>query len=337
MMSLVYAYCIILGIALIFMGFQATHAGWTRKIPISYRVTYLVLYVCYVVQSIYVARNIGDNPSFAKVLVVSILIALAIANITVVPSVILTREGVIKKISFRNTLLYGFNKKEEEYRKLTAEEFADQNNIDYIQAVGGNIIENDEGIERIVARENKYIRFYPFNDGYNYSPKKEWFGKFERDGAVYYAMMLDTKQAFSCITNLKDILMQMIQIYCDNMNKDVFLDPYEFALELEDEPKEGYVGRAKLVITADTIKNKNIEADEREDRKKYYLNRLLDCFIGWNFGTVIEENTDLMVKVMLLNDWVITKGLRVPKGVGSKLYFDDYIKRYKLRTEEKCF
>lgn len=337
MMSLAYTCCLILGVFLIFMGFQANNAGWTRKIPASYRLTYFVLYVCYVVQAIYLARSIGDDPSVGNAFVTSILIALVIANMVLIPAVILTREGVTRKISFKNTLLYGFNKKEEEYRKLNVEEFADLNNIDYIPFVGGSVIENDEGIERIVASENKYIRFYPFNDGYNYSPKKEWFGKFEKDGSVYYAMMLDTKKAFNCITNLKDILMQMIQLYCDNMNNDVFLDPYEFALILEDEPKEGYVGRAKLAITADTIKNKNIEADEREERKKYYLNRLLDCFIGWNFGVIIENNTDLMVKVMLLNDWVITKGMRVPKGTGSKLHFDEYIKRYKLKTKENCF
>ena len=337
MMLLAYVYCVALGVFLIFMGFQANHAGWTRKIPTSYRVTYLCLYVCYVVQAIYLVRNISDNPSITEVFVASLLVALIIANLIDMPTVMLTREGVIRKISFKNTLLYGFNKKEEKYRKLSAEEFAEQNNIDYIPIVGGDRIENDDEVERIVANENKYIKFYPFNDGYNYSPKKEWFGKFEKEGSVYYAMMLDTKKAFNCITNLNDILMQMIQLYCDNMNNDVFLDPYEFALILEDEPKEGYVGRAKLAITADTIKHKNIEADEREERKKYYLNRLLDCFIGWNFGVIIENNTDLMVKVMLLNDWVITKGMRAPRGAGSKLHFDEYIKRYKLKTKENCF
>lgn len=337
MMSLACVLCIALGIFLVFMGFQAVNAGWTRKVPMSYRVTYIAIYAWYVIFATYLLRNMGDDLSTAMALVSSLLMALIIADMVFIPSIVVTRKGVIRKISFSNTLRYGLEKKEEkEYRNLTAEEFARQNNIDYIPIVGGGIIENDEGVERIAARDNKYIKFYPFNDGYNYSPKKEWFGKFKKDGEVYYAKIMDTKRAFNCITNLKEILMQMIQIYCDNMNKDVFIDPYEFALILEDEPKEGYVGRAKLAITADTIKNKNIESDEKEERKKYYLNRMLDCFLGWNFGVVIEENTDLMVKTILLNDWVITKGLREQR-CGTRLYFDEYIKRYKLRTEPKEF
>lgn len=336
-MMLAYVFCIVLGIVIVFMGFQAHNAGWTRVVPISYKVTYMVLYVCYVVLGMNLAINIGEHPSLAKALAISTIIAFIIADMVLIPTVVTTRLGAIKKISFKNVLRYGLEKKEEKaYRKLSSHEFAEQNNVDYISVVGGSIIENDEGVERIVARENKYIKFYPFNDGYNYSPKKEWFGKFEKDGAVYYAKIMDTKKAFKCITNLKEILMQMIQIYCDNMKNDVFIDPYEFALMLEDKPKEGYVGRAKLVITADTIKNKNVEVDEKEKMKKYYLNRLLDCFLGWNFGAVIGENTDLMVKVMLLNNWVIAKGLR-ERRYGTKLYFDDYIQKYKLRAKEKCF
>lgn len=338
MMSLAYMFCILLGVGIVFMGFQANQAGWTRLVPNSYKVTYIVLYVCYIIFMICLIINSIDNVSTVIEIADSLLFGLMIAQTVLIPTSIITREGIIRKISFKNTLLYGLERKEEkEYRKLTSYEFAEQNNMDYISIVGGNRIENDDEVERIVARENRYIKFYPFNDGYTYSPKKEWFGKFEKDGAVYYAMIMDTKKAFNCITNLKDILMQMIQIYCDNINKDVFIDPYEFALMLEDDPKEGYVGRAKLVITADTIKNKNIEVDEKEKRKKYYLNRMLDCFLGWNFGAVIEENTDLMVKVMLLNDWAITKGLRTSKRIGNKLYFDDYIKAYNLKTEQKDF
>lgn len=334
-----YVFCTILGLAVIFMGFQAIHAGWTRILPISYKVTYCILYSLYVIFTICVIRNCGTNTSelinFFDTLQFMLIIG---GMILLLPSVILTRTSSIRKISFKNTLLYGLERKEEkEYQKLTSQEFAEQNNLDYIHVVGRNRIENDEEVERIIAKDNKYIKFYPFNDGYTYSPKKEWFGKFEKNGTVYYTMIMDTKKAFNCITNLKEILMQMLQIYCDNINKDVFIDPYEFALMLEDEPKEGYVGCAKLVVTADTIKNNRIETDEKEKMKKYYLGRMLDCFLGWNFGAVIEENTDLQIKVMLLNDWAITKGLRTQRRIGDKLYFDEYIKPYKLKTKEKCF
>lgn len=332
MMSLAYVFCIALGFATLFMGFQATHAGWTRKIPNSYRVTYFVLYVCYVVWSIYLARDIiSTSSSSGSALAASILIAIIIADMVLGSSILITREGVIRKISFKNTLIYGLQKKiEKEYQKLNPEEFAEKNNMEYISVVCGNRIENDEEIERIVARDNKYIKFYPYNDGYNYSPKKEWFGRFEKDGTVYYAMIMDAKKAFNCITNLKEILMQMIQLYWDSIEHDVFMDPYEFALLLEDEPTERYMGRAKLVITADTIKNRRIEVDEKEKARKYCINRFLDCFIDWNFGAIINEDVELQIRLNQLNELAILKGLRESRRIGAKLEFNEYIQKYKL-------
>lgn len=338
MMSLAYVLCIVLGTVIFFMGVQAVNTGWKRVIPKSYRITYIVLYVCYFVWSIYLARNILSNAIpdeliLKKLFIASLLIGFVVADIIFIPSVLITRQGVIRKISFKNTLVYGFRKKlEKEYQKLNAEEFARQNNMDYISVIGGNRIENDEEIERIIAKENKYIKFYPYNDGYNYSPKKEWFGRFCTDGDVTYSMIMDTKKAFNCITNLKEILIQMIQLYWDSVEKDIYMDPYEFGLLLEEEPSEGYVGRAKLVMTADTIKNKKIEIDEKEKAKAYYLNRFLDCFIGWNFGAIINEDVELQIRLKQLNELVILKGLRSYRGVGMKLEFNDYIQKYRLDT-----
>lgn len=334
MMSLAYVLCIALGIVVLFMGFQAVNTGWKRVIPKSYRITYCSLYVCYIVGSFYLSRNIIINsPSDGEAIFAAILMTLIIADIIFIPAVLITREGVTRKISFKNTLVYGFRKKlEKGYQKLNTEEFAMQNNMGYISVIGGNRIENDEEIERIIARENKYIKFYPYNDGYNYSPKKEWFGMFYIDGDVSYMKIMDTNKAFNCITNLKEILLQMIQLYWDSIEKDIYMDPYEFGLLLEDEPSSKYVGRARLVMTADTIKNKKIEIDEKEKAKVYYLNRFLDCFIGWNFGAIINEDVELQIRLKQLNELAILKGLRSYRGVGMKLEFNDYIQKYRLDT-----
>lgn len=337
MMSVAYLVFILFGIALVFMGFQGVHTNWNRIVPISYRITYVTLYTCYTVCSICLTR-MKNNLSDLEAIELAIIIALIIANIILIPACVITRNYTVRKISFKNTLLYGFRSKEEQvYQKFDVQEFAKKNNLGYIANITGNRIENDNDIERIIAKDNKYIKFYPFNDGYAYSPKKEWYGKFEKNGSEYYAKIMDTKTAFNCITNLKEIIMHIIQIYTNNINKDVFIDPYEFVLELEDEPVEGYVGTAKLLITEDTIKNSKIEIDEKEKSKKYYLNRFLNCFIGWNFGVVISENEDLQNKLRIFNDWVIAKGLRTQRQPAHKLYFDEYIKKYKLNTESEKF
>ncbi len=332
MMSLACVLCIILGVVVLFMGFQGLNAGWKRLVPRSYRVTYMVLYVCYVVWSMYLARKIISNSSDSTI-VAALLIAFVMAAMLFVPSILVTRQGVIRKISFKNTLIYGIQKKAtKEYQKLNPKEFAEQNNMEYMMVVSGNRIENDEDIERIVAKDNKYIKFYPYNDGYTYSPKKEWFGKFEKDGEVYYAKIMDGKTAFSGITNLKEILLQMTQLYWDSIEKDLFMDPYEFALMLEDEPTEGYTGRAKLVITADTIKNRKIEVDEKEKARRYYVNRFLDCFIGWNFGAIVNDDLELRVRLKQLNELVTLKDMRNERRPGNKLEFNEYIQRYQFKN-----
>lgn len=332
MMSLEYVICFILGLALLFMGFQGTRAGWDRSVPVSYKIAYVFIYICYMIFCFNVTiGTIGPDIPLKIQIASFVLLGFLLGTTILIPNVLLSKG--IRKISFKNTLLYGFASKEEKkYRKLTSKEFADQNHTDYIPSVRGNIIEKND-VERIVAMENKYIEFYPFNDGSKYSHKKEWFGRFERNGEVYYAKIMDTKKAFNSITNLKEILMQMIQLYFDNMAKDIFMDPYKFALMLEDEPKEGYCGRAKLIITANTLTNRAIEVDEKENAKKYFLNRFLDCFLGWNFGKIINDDVELQVRIKQLNDYAILKGMRSSfQKYGTNLEFNEDIQQYKLNS-----
>ncbi len=344
MMSLAIFICLFTGFFLIFMGLRAHTVSQTRKLPPSYKILYFVLYVCYVVMALLLAKQIVhteilrdsmNNIGLGYVIIASLMIALIFACTFMMVEVMFNTNDSIRKISLEAALFNLFTKKEDkEYQQIDVETFAEKNHLDYVSVITGNRIENDDDdIERIIAKDNKYIKLYPYNDGYNYSPKKQWFGKFEKDGVVYYAMIMDTKKAFSCITNLKEILMQMIQLYWDSVENDVFMDPYEFGLMLEGKVTEGYVGRAKLLITADTIKNRKIEVDERERARKYYLNRFLDCFIGWNFGVIISEDVELQIRLNQLNEYVIQKGLRTDKRIGTNLDFSDYIQKYRLKRE----
>lgn len=334
MMSLLFFVAVLVSLVGYFIALQGLQVSWKRTLPNSYK---LVFCVVWGIEAIYdfpillMARAENDNNLI--VILTIVLIVMMLCKLLFVPAMIQKRDEAQSEISFKNALLYGFASKEQKkYRKLTSKEFADQNHIDYIPMVTGNMIERND-VERFIAIENKYIKLYPFNDGDKYSHKKEWFGRFERNGEVYYAKIMDTKKAFNNITNLKEILMQMIQIYFDNMAKDIFIDPYEFALMLEDQPKEEYRGRAKLVITADTLKNRIIEVDEKENAKKYYINRFLDCFLGWNFGKIINNDVELQLRINQLNDYAILKGMRSSfQTYGINLVFNEDVQEYKLKS-----
>lgn len=345
MMSLTIFICLFYGVLLVAMGLRAYYVSQTRILPTSYKLIYFIMYVCYVVMAICLINELMpistlNDPvksALGETIIVSIMIALIIADLFIMPAVMFNTNHSIRKISLRVALFGGFTKKEEkEYQEINVREFAGKYNIDYVPVINGDIIESNDFFERIVAKDNKYIRFYPYNDGFTHSLKKQWFGKFIIKGEewiVRYLMIIDSKKAFNNITNLKEILMQMIQLYWDNLDNDIFMDPYEFGLMLEDEPVEGYVGRARLVITADTIKNRKIEVDEKDHARQYYLNRFLDCFMSWNFGAIIEQDIELQERLNQLNELAIVKGIREHRPNSGELEFNNYIKKYNLKTE----
>ncbi len=343
MMSFAIFMCLFIGVLLIVMGIRAYVISQTRIIPASYKLIYFVLYVCYAVMASFLINELMPlstlndpvNTALGDTIIVSVMIALAVADIFIMPTVMFNTKHSIRKMGLKAALFGGFAKKEEkEYQRINVGAFADKYNLDYASIVSGDVIESNDFYERILAKDNKYIRFYPCNDGYTYSLKKQWFGKFIiKEKTIRYLMIIDSEKAFSNITNLKEILMQMIQIYWDCIDKDVFLDPYEFGLMLEDEPVEDYVGPARLVLTADTIKNRKIEVDEKEHARRYYLNRFLDSFMSWNFGAIIEQDLELQVRLNQLNELAILKGIRKQRVHSGELEFNEYVKRYKLKTE----
>ena len=131
------------------------------------------------------------------------------------------------------------------FQRITAKEVAKENGLDYIPKVTSRKIRvKDRYANQFYARMGCYILFYPANDGMPTCPF-EWYGKF--DGSI--EMIMDNHSSFKGITNLSDILLQMVRLYAKYIDENVFIGSFGFAIKLDEEVRPDYVGRATLVMT----------------------------------------------------------------------------------------
>ena len=159
--------------------------------------------------------------------------------------------------------------------------------------------------------ENNLIYFYPLNDG-----RSTFAFEFYKDGQL----IIDNDREYSQISNLDDIILQMVRIYNKSLDYGIILDPYYFMLKLTDEPCANYHGNGSLVITEESIKNYILTEEEFNKAKKYYINHFLDHFIGWNFGVSVNRNEVLKKELEELNNKVIDNGIREYAGAGYEVY-----------------
>ena len=152
------------------------------------------------------------------------------------------------------------------------------------------------------------IYFYPPNDGTAILPFS-----FYRD----HDLVLRNTNDYSEIENLDEIILEMIRIFDKALDKKIAINPYSFMLKLEDELKQDYKGKATLVMTSRSITTSDYKS------RKYFINRFLDHFIGWNFGVSVNRNENLKEALHKLNDKVIEKGLREDAGPGYGVYGSD--------------
>ncbi len=177
--------------------------------------------------------------------------------------------------------------------------------------------------------QDNMVYLYPPNDG---APTKPIY--FYDDGRLIFR----NENAFQEITNLDEILLEMIQIYNKALDEKVSINSYGFMLELQDKLTPFYNGRASLVMTDRAIPNENSKKS-----LKYYINSFLDRFIGWNFGVSVNRNNELKKELEKLNEKVINLGLREYKGIGFEVYGTETevyngLQHYYLPTEtEKTF
>lgn len=60
---------------------------------------------------------------------------------------------------------------------------------------------------------------------------------------------MDNQSSFKNITNLSEILLQMVRLYAKYIDENVFIGSFGFAIKLDEEVRPDYVGRATLVMT----------------------------------------------------------------------------------------
>ena len=213
----------------------------------------------------------------------------------------------------------------EERKKIrAAKKLAKHFGLSYINRVLDSEEKNHKKIDfsnRCYMKKNRYICFYPPNDG-KHKCKADWYCTCND----HIVKVMDNQEAFANITNLNEILRQMVNIYVRYIdNEKVSINPYGFAISLEDEVTSNYVGKAKLVVTSDSIILDT-------ENKAHYLNEFLDRFIGFNFGIVISNDSLLENKLNHLNDLVIQRSMREYHGEGYEVICTEKIKQYELRT-----
>lgn len=214
-----------------------------------------------------------------------------------------------------------------DFQKITAKMIAEENGIGYIpKATGARIQLYEEFVTRVLAAEGKYILLHPANDGMPTCPI-EWYGKFNGE----YQMIMDNQTSFKYITNLSEIILQMVRLYVKYIDEDVFIGSMGFAIRLDDEVCPYYYGKASFVLTDDAIQNSQVKPKQVVAAKKFFVNEFLDHFIGWNFGVAVRSNPELEKELLELNDLVISKGLREDAGAGFCVWSDIDVEHYELK------
>ena len=131
------------------------------------------------------------------------------------------------------------------FQKITAKVIATENGIDYISSVTEKKYNSGEQYANQFYAENGcYILLHPANDGMPTCPF-EWYGEFDGEPK----MLMDNQSSFKNITNLSEILLQMVRLYAKYIDEDVFIGSFGFAIKLDEEVRPDYVGRATLVMT----------------------------------------------------------------------------------------
>lgn len=237
-----------------------------------------------------------------------------------------TKKDVIK--TFKNQTGIQLDKHfVAEYQKITAKQVALENGIDYIfDAKGRKFGSKEHMVNQVYAGKGKYILLTPANDGMPTCPI-EWYGKFDGKPQI----IMDNQTSFKCISNLSEILLQMIKLYTKYIDENIFIDSSGFAIRLDDEICQNYYGKASLVLTENAIRNKKVKPKDSIDAKIYFINDFLDHFIGWNFGVAITSNNELENELNKFNELVIKKGLRKDAGCGFDIWMSEDVQHYKLK------
>ena len=214
------------------------------------------------------------------------------------------------------------------FQRITAKKIAAENGIEYIsKAIGKKLHSGKTYVTQFYAVKGKYILLHPANDGMPTCPF-EWYGEFDGETKI----IMDNQSSFKGITNLSEILLQMVRLYAKYIDDEMFIASAGFAIRLDDEVCPDYTGKASFVLTDDAIRNNKVKPEQVIEAKKYFLNDFLDHFIGWNFGVAVKSNPQLEKELLEFNSLVISKGLREDAGPGFEVWCSDDVQHYDLKT-----
>lgn len=242
--------------------------------------------------TIYFATKVSSF-SGAHCVIVAICICISFSLLAVF--ITMNSEAKGDEISFKDMFFKMFLKKEDLlYQEYTSKKFAAMKKIQYISKIDVQELIKSSEVKRVIAEKKEYVLFKPLYGSNGKLTNLEWYGEFSEDSAaVEYRRILTNQDSFSCITNLEQILDQLIELYIDSVNDDWFINPYGFALELEGKIVSEYQGKARLLITDKVILNKHVEYDQKEAYKKKLIDEFLEDFIGANFIKIIADNPKL--------------------------------------------
>ena len=149
--------------------------------------------------------------------------------------------------------------------------------------------------------------------------------------------ILSNEDCFKGITNLGEILGQMIDLYANNLDNEVFISSAGFAIKLEDEVEMPYLGRAKLVLTNKSILNRDVGFSEEEkfEAKKKCINTFLGIYLKPNFGVIFENNKELNEKLRRFNLEVVKRGLRDRSITTTAYRCNQYIQNVALLSNSQ--
>ena len=175
------------------------------------------------------------------------------------------------------------------------------------------------GANKFALNDTNRIFLYPPNDGFPTCPFE-----FHKDKDF----VMDNQNAYIEIINIDEVILHLVKIISKGLDDNIVLDPYYFMLQLTDEVKENYEGRARLLITDKAIRNQKLNEYNFNEAAKYFINHFLDHFLGWNFGVSINRNQELKSEVNALNDKVIKMGIREYAGTGFEVWCSNSVKHY---------
>lgn len=265
-----------------------------RRIASSYRFACSAGIAVDLFLTIYFASKIEPFSTFQYVVIV-LCICVSFMLLILLIGVNSDSEG--DEISFKDMFLQISLKKEDLlYQQYTAKKFASVKKIQYVSNIEVQELIKGSSPKKVIADKKEYVLLKPLYSPNGELNNLEWYGEFlENESAAVYSRILTNEDSFSCITNLDDILYQLIELYTNSLNDDWFINPYGFALELEGKISSEYRGKARLLITDNAIINEHVEYDQKLFYKKKMLSEFLEDFIGVNFMKIVTNNSELEI------------------------------------------